>query len=591
MDESIIIELLQNVAILLAFAMLYENFWLQKSESLTFVGKLFAGTVIGGIGVVLMFTPWTFVPGIVFDTRSVMLSVSGLFFGPLPTITAMIIDSVVRFIMGGDGVWMGVFVIFSSGLVGLAWRDFRFHKRLTNKPLEFLGMGIVVHLLMLVATFLLPDGQIMETLGTVVLPVILIYIPGNMLLGMLLAAQQRNFQNRIAKDKLSQTEHQLSQILRSNNIISLIFDKDLNVSFCNQYLLDLTGFSQDELNRDIWGKMFQNIPGRKEFIRNGKEAMLSEDPNGGMEIPISSKDGSVFIISLYCARFHNSENNFTGAACIGVNITDQIRYENQLHKQIEKFTTLNNEYIAQNKELKSAKDKAEESDRLKSAFLANLSHEIRTPLNAILGFTDLLRMENLENEKREYFAEIIKDSGQYLLAIITDIIEISHIEAGQVNVSKSEINLKVFCSNIYHSFKLNVPKDSRVELRLDLPAKNGLGILKTDEEKLQQVIQVFLNNALKFTDEGSVILGYRIHKNQIRIFVKDTGIGIDQKFHSIIFERFRQVETEKSKMRGGSGLGLAISKAYVEMLGGSITVESEPGKGSVFSCNFPLNAD
>jgi signal transduction histidine kinase/CheY-like chemotaxis protein len=209
MKDSIIVGLLQNTAILLAFSLVYDYWWNKKYEPRNNFNKILTGLVIGMIGIVLMLTPWILVPGLVFDTRSVMLSISGLFFGKLPTSIAMIITVVFRLFLGGDGVWMGIAVIVSSGLIGLLWNKFRPLRNSKNYVLELIAMGIVVHLAMLCCTIFLPAGQRSDTLNTIIFPVLSIYPLATVLLGTLMFRQYINFRNRKASELLSESEEEL----------------------------------------------------------------------------------------------------------------------------------------------------------------------------------------------------------------------------------------------------------------------------------------------------------------------------------------------------------------------------------------------
>lgn len=236
-----------------------------------------------------------------------------------------------------------------------------------------------------------------------------------------------------------------------------------------------------------------------------------------------------------------------------------------------------------------AKEKAEESDRLKSSFLANLSHEIRTPMNAIQGFTGLLLTPDLTSDKKENYISIIKKSGTQLLSIINDIIEISKIDAGQIRPQYSPVNIYEFIKDLFNIIVVTIPKEKDVELRATSSNIYPELIISTDEVKLLQVMNNLINNALKFTETGFVSFGYEvINEKEIKFFVQDTGVGIDEKHRQLIFERFRQVEGNLTITKGGSGLGLAISKAYIEMMDGTISLESELGKGSIFSFTIPL---
>jgi CheY-like chemotaxis protein/nitrogen-specific signal transduction histidine kinase len=236
-------------------------------------------------------------------------------------------------------------------------------------------------------------------------------------------------------------------------------------------------------------------------------------------------------------------------------------------------------------ELIKAKEKAEESDRLKSAFLQNISHEIRTPLNAIIGFAALLNEPGLDGESRKSYTEIITQSSDQLLAIVIDIIEISNIQAGIFKLDKSELNLNSFMDNVFNQFNGKIKKNIKFTFRKILP-DNESNIL-TDGKKLGQVLANLLSNAFKFTSKGKVEFGYTLKDNNIMFYVSDTGIGIAENHHSMIFDHFYQVEPLAASLYEGTGLGLSISKAYVELLGGKIWLRSEPGKGSVFYFTIP----
>ena len=237
-------------------------------------------------------------------------------------------------------------------------------------------------------------------------------------------------------------------------------------------------------------------------------------------------------------------------------------------------------------ELIKAKDKAEQSDKLKTAFLHNISHEIRTPMNAIIGFTTLLDSPDITEESRKQYIDIIYQSSNQLLSIITDIVDISNIETGLVKVTRSEVNLNNLIRNLYEQYRLRAYQQNitlHYTTHLDIPEANVL----TDETKIIQVMSNLLNNALKFTQQGRIEFGYVLRGDNIEFFVSDTGIGIAKENHDKVFERFFQVEGPNSKQFSGTGLGLSISKAYVELLGGSMWLISSKGEGSLFCFTVP----
>ncbi|HOZ30771.1 MAG TPA: PAS domain S-box protein [Bacteroidales bacterium] len=238
-------------------------------------------------------------------------------------------------------------------------------------------------------------------------------------------------------------------------------------------------------------------------------------------------------------------------------------------------------------ELQNAKLKAEESDRLKSAFLANMSHEIRTPMNSILGFTDLLKENETDKDKKEYLG-IIENSCNLLMGIINDIIEISKIEAGIIKISKEQINVNHLLKAIHSEMSAVIPKTRNIQLTFSENNPVDKITIFSDTIKLKQILTNLINNALKFTEEGYVEVGFCIKNNDIEFFVKDSGIGISEKDIEIIFDRFVQVKNKFSSSNAGSGLGLSICKAYAEMLGGDMYVTSEINQGSCFFLTLPL---
>jgi PAS domain S-box-containing protein len=237
-------------------------------------------------------------------------------------------------------------------------------------------------------------------------------------------------------------------------------------------------------------------------------------------------------------------------------------------------------------ELISAKEKAEESDRLKTAFLHNISHEIRTPMNAIVGFCALLGEPEADYQTRQAYIEIIMQGSNHLLSIISDIMDISNIEANLVKIAKNEISLNAALKSLYTQF---LPKANERKIRFI--CKTGLSdadaLIITDSTKLNQILSNLISNAFKFTDKGSVDVEYRKEGYFLQFRVTDTGIGIPKKFHRKIFDRFYQVENSETRLYEGTGLGLAISSAYVEMLGGKMWLSSKPGKGTTFYFTLP----
>ena len=244
-------------------------------------------------------------------------------------------------------------------------------------------------------------------------------------------------------------------------------------------------------------------------------------------------------------------------------------------------------------ELIKAKEKAEESDRLKSAFLTNMSHEIRTPMNGILGFAELLKEPNLSSDDLQDYIQTIQISGERMLNTINSIVDISKIESGltQIVIGETDINEKLEFT--YKFFKPEAQvKGLKLILKTTLTGKEA--IIKTDNEKVYGILTNLVRNAIKFTFDGSIEFGYVLKSDsepaELEFFVKDTGVGIPDNQKELIFERFRQGSESHSRGYEGSGLGLSISKSYVEMLGGKIWMESDEGRGSIFYFSIPYNS-
>jgi PAS domain S-box-containing protein len=238
-------------------------------------------------------------------------------------------------------------------------------------------------------------------------------------------------------------------------------------------------------------------------------------------------------------------------------------------------------------DLLEAKEKSEENNRLKSAFLANMSHEIRTPMNGILGFTDLLKEPGISENQRNNFINIIEKSGKRLLNLINDLIDISKIEAGQMSLNMQTIDFDDIIQNSYRFFLPEASKKN-IHLRLNCEKLSETKI-NTDNEKFTSILTNLIKNAIKFTEKGYIEIGYKKYNQFIRFYVKDTGRGIPADKQQLIFERFGQADVSLSRNYEGAGLGLSISKAFAEMLGGTIGMNSQPGKGSEFYFTLPVN--
>lgn len=227
------------------------------------------------------------------------------------------------------------------------------------------------------------------------------------------------------------------------------------------------------------------------------------------------------------------------------------------------------------------KEKATKSDQLKSAFLANMSHEIRTPMNGIVGFSQLLKKPELDKEKQVKYVNIITSCSNRLMNLVNDILDISSLETGQIELDIEPVDLNQLVSKLVKFFEYKT-NEKKIKILTDINIDSRNIIINTDGSRLWQILNNLLSNAFKFTREGYIKLGLKEDSDFIEFYVEDTGIGIAPEHHERIFERFSQVELATEKLYGGTGLGLAICKKLVELFGGKIWLESELGKGSIF---------
>jgi PAS domain S-box-containing protein len=244
-------------------------------------------------------------------------------------------------------------------------------------------------------------------------------------------------------------------------------------------------------------------------------------------------------------------------------------------------------------ELIAAKEKAEESERLKSSFLCNMSHEIRTPMNAIIGFSELLTMPDLSELNKQQYAAIVRQRSLDLLKIIDDMIDVSKIEVKEMELIEVDFILSELMSDLYEEYKHRIENDkdkSRIDLKLDVDDNLNQLIVHSDSQRIKQILVKLIDNAIKFTSEGSIVFGYEIAKGKELVFhVQDTGVGIPVDKQDIIFDCFRQADDRYStRQYGGTGLGLYIAKGLVSLLKGRMWLDSEAGKGSVFYFSFPF---
>ena len=393
-----------------------------------------------------------------------------------------------------------------------------------------------------------------------------------------------------------------------------VFGNDGEVSGLIAFVQDITERKQatEELFVVNIELLFQNDEKEKraaELIIANKELLFQNDEKEkrAAELIIANKElhfqnvekekrAEELIIANKELVFQNEEKEKRAAELIIAN--KELHFQNvEKEKRAEELIIANKELVFQNEEKEKraaeliiAKVHAEESDRLKSAFLANMSHEVRTPLNSIIGFSELLADSYFEEEEKNEFIQHIIKSGKNLLFIISDIMDISKMESGEITLRKSQINVQKFISNVKEQFSYEA-EAQKLELKLTVPDNDNETTVFADADRLSQIFNNLMSNAFKFTVYGRIEIGYEPKREMVEFFIRDTGIGIPAEYHEKIFDRFRQVESGSTRHYGGNGLGLAICKNLVGSMGGKIWLESEPGKGSAFYFTLPFSGN
>ena len=378
----------------------------------------------------------------------------------------------------------------------------------------------------------------------------------------------RAIEKKIDSDNLAHNEQRQRKIIESSPDGLVVIDLQGKILEANTKYYEIT---EQKADKDLGGNLFDLIVAKDVIkVQNVLNETLTSGYSRNVEFKMKKPKGSEFFAEASLGLITGTDKMEDTFVIIFKNINDRKLYEENLKK---------------------AKDKAEESDRLKMAFLSNMSHEIRTPMNAIVGFSELLSSNEERKGDSKEFIKQIKLAADSLMRLIDDILDISKIESGQLIINNSSFKLLPLFDELYPLFRNNL-RDSRkthIELILQTPQDVDEIQIYCDEFRLKQILINLVNNAIKFTDEGKITFGIKsFGTGKIEIFVKDTGIGIGPDKQKLIFERFRQGHENKDQFFGGTGLGLAISKSLAEAMNGTIKVLSKEGKGSEFVLGLPL---
>ncbi len=682
----VFLPLLHNIALLVSLVLVHSLImrWLGKGM---FWSKALSGIIFGMVSVVGMMSGIVLAEGVIFDGRSIILSVAGLFGGPVVAVIAMLISGLFRFYLGGSGVIMGVLVIITSAALGSGHFLLRKKYAWASTPMAFLALGFMVHLAMLFYSVTLPGQLSLDILPQVFLPVMIIFPIGTLLLSLLFQNQEKQSDLR---DQLHHSEERFRQIFDKSTAVQMLLNsKTGQIIDINQAAVQFYGYSREQLLSMHIGQI-NTLP--EEIVRerlslafNGIQKVfyhqhrLASGEMRDVEVhagPVHLKDDHfIFAITHDITESKKSREALqrerimlrtvidnlpdtvyvkdiqlrkTLANAAELNIlnktkeevigkTDRDLYpadvaqkyeEDDMHVIQSGKAVINREEIVESpdgrinwlltsktplidhdgqvvglvgigrniterietlKALAEAKEAAEAANRAKSEFLANMSHEIRTPMNAILGFSEAL-YHRLENPEHKKMLHSVKSSGNLLLSLLNDILDLSKIEAGHLEIKPHPVHVISILEELKVIFSEKASEkgiDFTVHIPDDFPE-----YLYLDEVRIKQVLFNLLGNAIKFTEEGHVHLAVAFSPldeacGSLSIRVEDTGIGIDPNQIDSVFEPFYQQSGQSNRKYGGTGLGLPISQRLIKKMNGQITAISKVGAGSTFSVSLP----
>lgn len=357
----------------------------------------------------------------------------------------------------------------------------------------------------------------------------------------------------------------LNRAIESSSISVCLTDVEGHIIYANPFFASLSGYSLEE----IQGKSTRFLRSGllPEDFYNEIWAIILSGKDWEGELQNKKKNDDLFWAKTYVSPITNDQGAISHFVLIMEDISER-------KKMVE--------------ELVIAKEKAEENDKLKTAFINNISHEIRTPLNGILGFGHFLADEKLDPDKRREYYKIIKESGNRLMNTVTDYMDMAMIVSGTMRANKKEFAVKPLFEELIEEAK-PLQTGKNIRFVTEIPREHAHLIIKSDNKFIRKILNILLSNAYKFTKDGIIVSGYRVLSDSIEFFVQDTGSGISPDKLDLIFDLFTQEETSDTRGYDGSGLGLTIAKGLVNLLGGTLTVVSEKGKGSTFTCSIPLD--
>jgi two-component system sensor histidine kinase EvgS len=534
----------------------------------TLSGKAFQGFLFGSVAVIGMLNPLVFEPGLIFDGRSVALSLCALFFGPVACLISSSMAIACRVYQGGVGMWTGITVILSSAGIGLLYHVVRKGRTDVIPSWHILGFGFLVHLVMLAAMFTLPFDTAVTVVKTIGLPILVVYPLSMLLIVKIFSDHEENLAN-VAQLRASETRFRRA-IEESPFPIMIHADGGFVLALSRAWT-ESTGYTLADIPT-IYDWTQRAYGTRREEVRAYIDTLYStEERKDEGEYHILCKDGCLRTWSFFSVPLGPLLDGRRTVLSMAFDITDLKRLE---------------------RDLLQAKDIAENANRSKSEFLANMSHEIRTPLNGMLGMLQVIKASGLSNEV-ECYADMALRAGQRLTSLLGDILDLSRIEAGRMPIASQPFalaNIFIALSETFSPLNMSKRLSFVISVAPDVPPT-----LVGDEIRVRQVLFNLVGNAIKFTDQGEVkievssLLPHPSGMVRLLFMVSDSGPGIPEAKLDLICKPFVQVSGDFTRSHQGAGLGLAIALRLVNAMGGTLTFESTESRGTTVYLTLPFD--
>jgi K+-sensing histidine kinase KdpD len=552
---------LHNIATMLAVAIVY-SFAVRSLKNRKIITEIVSGVAFSIAVLITMQNRFVLTEGVVFDARSVVISICGMFAGPIAVFMTSITALIHRIWHGGGGTFMGICVIISSALIGLLFHYLRKSRPQLTNAVNLYAFGFIVHINMLFWALTLPQAVMLKAYKTITLPVLLILPLGSLCFGKLLSNQEEQIE---IANELVEKEKLLRETAEIAKIGAWEFDVNTGQNKWTDEVFRIHDLNPGRGDNVETGLSLYSAESRKKLETAVKEA-IEFNTAYGLELEMTTAKGIDKWVRI-----------------LGTPVLE----DNKVIKVHGSFQDITERKRAQKKEMLAMIElaKVKEIDKVKNTFIASMSHELRTPLNSIIGFTGILLMGMTGelNEEQKKQLGMVKGSASHLLALINDVIDVSKVEAGKIELAIEEFELETVINEARDSVANNI-NEKKLELAIDLPA--GLKI-KSDRRRVKQIIINLLSNAVKFTEHGEITIEAARENNKVKVKVTDTGIGIRAEDGDKLFKQFSRIIMPGRPLQEGTGLGLYLSQKIAGMLGGEITAQSEIGKGSAFILELP----